>query len=132
MHLPISLALAWPHRLPGSASPLRWQESQTWSFEPVDHAAFPGLGLAVRAGRLAGVAPAIYNAANEACVHAFLAGELPYLGIVDIIAGVLSRSDVPSTAGGLTLDDVVAADRWARDRAAEAVAVYTQGGDAAR
>ena len=132
MHLPISLALAWPHRLPGSASPLRWQESQTWSFEPVDHAAFPGLGLAVRAGRLAGVAPAIYNAANEACVQAFLAGELPYLGIVDIIAGVLSRSDVPSTPGGLTLDDVVAADRWARDRAAEAVAMYSQGGDAAR
>ncbi len=130
MHLPISLALAWPERLPDAAVPLRWDTAQTWAFEPVDHAAFPALQLAVEAGRRAGVAPAVYNAANEVCVEAFLAGRLSYLGIVDTVAAVLMRSDVPSVTGDVSVDDVVAADRWARDRAAEAVAREPSAGGA--
>jgi 1-deoxy-D-xylulose-5-phosphate reductoisomerase len=131
MHLPISLALSWPDRLPGSAAPVPWGEAQTWTFEPVDHAAFPGLGLAIEAGRTGGVAPAIYNAANEVCVDAFLAGRLGYLGIVDTIAAVLSRDDVPSNAGDLSIDDVLAADQWARVRAAEMVGPAAAAGGAA-
>jgi 1-deoxy-D-xylulose-5-phosphate reductoisomerase len=121
MHLPISLALNWPDRLPAAAAPVPWAQAQTWTFEPVDHVAFPGLRLAIAAGRAGGVMPAVYNAANEICVAAFLAGATPYLGIVDTIAAVLSSHDVPSTAGDLSIDDVLAADRWARERAAEMV-----------
>jgi 1-deoxy-D-xylulose-5-phosphate reductoisomerase len=131
MHLPISLALNWPDRLPGSAAPVPWGEAQTWTFEPVDHTAFPGLRLAIAAGRIGGVAPAIYNAANEVCVDAFLAGRLRYLAIVDTVAEVLSMSDVPSTAGEVGIDDVLAADRWGRDRAAEMVAAAATGGGTA-
>ena len=130
MHLPISLALAWPERLAGAAIPLRWDTAQTWAFEPVDHAAFPALQLAVEAGRRAGLAPAVYNAANEVCVEAFLAGGLSFLGIVDTVAAVLTASDVPSVTGDVSVDDVVAADRWARDRAAEAVAREPNAGGA--
>jgi 1-deoxy-D-xylulose-5-phosphate reductoisomerase len=121
MHLPISLALAWPDRLADSAVPMRWDQAQTWNFEPVDHDAFPGLRLAIDAGRAGGLAPAIYNAANEFCVQAFHQGRLAYLGIVDTIAAVLTRSDVPSITGDLAVDDILAADCWARDRAAEAL-----------
>jgi 1-deoxy-D-xylulose-5-phosphate reductoisomerase len=131
MHLPISLALNWPERLPGAAPAVPWDEFQTWTFEPVDHAAFPALRLAVEAGRAAGVAPAIYNAANEVCVDAFLAGRLPYLAIVDTVAQILSRDDVPSSAGDVGIDDVLAADRWARDRATETVASASAGGGTA-
>jgi 1-deoxy-D-xylulose-5-phosphate reductoisomerase len=122
MHLPISLALGWPDRTPDAAAPMDWTRAQEWTFEPVDHDAFPGLRLAVEAGRAGGVAPAMYNAANEVCVEAFLAGELPYLGIVDTVAAVLGHGDVPSRRGELTVDDVLEADRWARQRAADAVA----------
>jgi 1-deoxy-D-xylulose-5-phosphate reductoisomerase len=121
MRLPIGLALAWPDRLPGSASPVDWSQSHTWTFEPVDHEAFPLLGLAVQAGRAGGVAPAVYNAANEACVEAFLGGDLTYLGIVSTVAAVLGGPDVPSTGSDLSVGDVLEADRWARARARDLI-----------
>jgi 1-deoxy-D-xylulose-5-phosphate reductoisomerase len=115
MRLPIALALGWPDRVPDAVGPVDWSQSHTWTFEPVDHDAFPLLGLAVRAGRAGGVAPAVFNAANEVCVEAFLAGELPYLGIIATVAAVLDDPDVPSTAGTLSVGDVLGADRWARE-----------------
>jgi 1-deoxy-D-xylulose-5-phosphate reductoisomerase len=121
MRLPIGLALAWPDRLPGSASPVDWSQSHTWTFEPVDHEAFPLLGLAVQAGRAGGVAPAVYNAANEACVEAFLGGDLTYLGILSTVAAVLGGPDVPSTGSDLSVGDVLEADRWARARARDLI-----------
>jgi 1-deoxy-D-xylulose-5-phosphate reductoisomerase len=117
MRLPIALALSWPDRLPGAAPALDWAQSHSWTFEPVDHGAFPLLGLAVGAGRAGGVAPAVFNGANEACVEAFLAGDLSYLGILDTVAAVLSDPDVPSVGSDLSVDDVLGADRWARERA---------------
>ncbi len=125
MRLPIALALGWPDRVPGAADGVDWTKAQSWEFEPVDHEAFPALSLAVDAGRRGGLAPAIYNAANEICVEAFLGGRLDYLGIVDTVAVVLGAEDVPSYEGRLgidssveeSLDRVLTADRWARDRA---------------
>jgi 1-deoxy-D-xylulose-5-phosphate reductoisomerase len=118
MRLPIALALGWPDRVPGAVAPIDWSQRQAWTFEPIDHDAFPLLGLAVRAGRLGGVAPAVFNAANETCVEAFLAGELPYLGIIDTVAAVLDEPDVPFSAeGNLSVGDVIGADRWAREAA---------------
>jgi 1-deoxy-D-xylulose-5-phosphate reductoisomerase len=127
MRLPISLALHWPERVPEAAAPVSWEAAQTWDFEPVDGETFPALSLAVEAGKRGGVLPAIYNAANEVCVEEFLAGRLSYLGILDTVAAVLARDDVPSKSGKLTVEDVLAADRWARLRAAELVSTTAEG-----
>ncbi len=118
MRLPIALALGWPDRVPGAAAGVDWSTGHTWTFEPADLETFSGLALAYEAGRRGGVAPAIYNAANEVAVEAFFAGRLPYLGVVDTLAAVLGHDDVPSYRGRLTLDDVLEADTWARECAA--------------
>jgi len=76
--------------------------------------AFPLLDLAVRAGRLAGTAPAVLNAANEEAVAAFLAGRLPFPGIAAVVARVLDEHRQPAR---LDLQAVLAAERWSRDRA---------------
>ncbi len=92
--------------------------SHTWTFEPLDGEAFPAVALARQAGEAGGAAPAIYNAANEECVDAFLAGRIPFAGIVDTVARVVSEHD-GSGRGIAAIDDVLAADRWARGRARE-------------
>ncbi len=121
MRLPISLALGWPDRLADAAQPVDWSQPHTWEFEPVDGAAFPLLGLATAAGRAGGVLPAVFNAANEVAVQAFWDHRLGYLGIADTVSTVLAAHDVPSQGGALTVDDVLDADRWARNRATEVV-----------
>jgi 1-deoxy-D-xylulose-5-phosphate reductoisomerase len=118
MRLPIALALAWPDRVPDAAPSLDWSKGATWTFEPLDGEAFPAVQLAREAAAAGGTAPAVYNAANEECVDAFLAGKMPFTGIVDTVARVLSEHDV-SRGGAATLDDVLAVDAWARRRARE-------------
>jgi len=61
-----------------------------------------------------GTAPAVYNAANEVCVHSFLAGEMRFTDIVATVGRVLRRHDVPSTQTDVTVEDVLGADTWAR------------------
>jgi 1-deoxy-D-xylulose-5-phosphate reductoisomerase len=130
MRLPIAVALGWPDRVPGAAAGLDWSQAQCWEFRPLDEETFPAVRLARRVAAARGVLPAVYNAANEECVAAFLAGRLPFLGIVDTVAAVvaaaeageLAVSGAPAAAGSLTLADVLAADAWARARAATAVA----------
>ena len=84
--------------------------------EALDDDAFPAVGLARDAGRRGGTAPAVYNAANEVCVAGFLAGDIAFTAIVDTVAGVLAAYDQPVNED-LTVDDVLAADHWARDHA---------------
>jgi 1-deoxy-D-xylulose-5-phosphate reductoisomerase len=118
MRIPIALALGWPDRVPDAAPAVDWTAAHTWTFEPLDEDAFPAVPLARQAGTAGGTAPAAYNAANEICVDAFLAGQIPFAGIVDTVAQVVSEHhDSEGTA--VTLADVLAADRWARDRARE-------------
>ena len=117
MLIPIALGLAWPHRVPGTAPAVDWTTAQSWEFFPLDDDAFPAVRLARDAGQRGGTAPAVYNAANEVCVQAFRDGGLPFVDIVDTVAKVLSRHDVGSSAD-LTVDDVLAADAWARAEAA--------------
>ncbi|RYZ32683.1 MAG: 1-deoxy-D-xylulose-5-phosphate reductoisomerase [Propionibacteriaceae bacterium] len=141
MRLPIALALGWPDRVPGAAAACDWTQAQQWTFEPLDSVAFPAVDLARTAGRHGGSAPAVYNAANEVCVDAFHDGRLPFLAIVDVIASVLGEHvatpegrttpDVGSTlvtGDDLTVEAVLAADAWARSRAARLV----DGGGVAR
>jgi len=117
MRIPIALALAWPERVPDAAPPVDWTTPQTWTFEPLDESAFPAVSLARDVGISGGTAPAVYNAANEVCVGAFLGGRLAFGRIIETVAQVVSEL---SDSGGdaVTLADVLAADGWARERAA--------------
>ncbi|MGO1973810.1 MAG: 1-deoxy-D-xylulose-5-phosphate reductoisomerase [Propionibacteriaceae bacterium] len=134
MKLPIALALGWPDRVPGSAAACDWTQPGRWDFEPLDSDAFPAVELAKRSGRLGGTAPAVFNAANEVCVDAFHDGRIGFLDIVDLVERVLDEhsadtaadrgagwtADVGSTlvsTADLTVEIVLAADRWARERA---------------
>ncbi|HEX2312670.1 MAG TPA: 1-deoxy-D-xylulose-5-phosphate reductoisomerase [Thermomonospora sp.] len=117
MRLPIALSLAWPDRLAEAAPGVDWTRAHTWELLPLDDEAFPAVALARHVGGLGGTAPAVYNAANEECVEAFRAGRLPFTGIVDTVARVVNEHEV--AAAGVTLDDVLAADAWARARARE-------------
>ena len=114
MLIPIALGLGWPDRVPDAAPGMDWTRPQTWEFLPLDDEAFPAVALARAAGQHGGTAPAVYNAANEVCVQAFLDGEIRFTDIVPTIERVMSAHDVPSEMTDLSVDDVLAADAWAR------------------
>ena len=120
MLIPIALGLAWPERVPDAAPPVDWTRPHTWEFFPLDDEAFPAVGLARRAGEMGATAPAVFNAANEVAVEAFRRGGLRFVDIVDTVAGVLGRHDVPSEQT-LSVDDILAADAWARAEAARLI-----------
>jgi len=120
MRLPIALALAWPDRVSGAAPACDWTRSHKWEFLPLDDTAFPAVALARAVGAAGGTAPAVFNAANEECVASFLAGRLPFLGIVDTVARVVAEhlGDLaPGIGNSLSLADVLEAEGWARARA---------------
>ena len=121
MLIPIALGLSWPDRVPDTAPAVDWTRPETWEFFPLDDDAFPAVALAKRAATMGGTAPAVYNAANEVCVEAFRQGRLPFTQIVPTISAVLSRHDVPLSPGtSLTVEEVLAADAWARAEADQA------------
>jgi 1-deoxy-D-xylulose-5-phosphate reductoisomerase len=122
MRLPIALGLAWPHRVAGATSACDWTTAQTWQFLPLDDAAFPAVALAREVGTAGGTAPAVYNAANEECVTAFLEQRLPFVAIVDTVAEVVSDHVETGSAGNVrSVEDVLAAEAWARRRAREVI-----------
>ena len=122
MKIPIALALGWPDRIPEAAPPCDWTTASAWEFFPLDDEAFPAVELAREAGRRGGTAPAVYNAANEECVAAFQEGRLRFPAIVDTVVAVLAEHPAGDAGGNdLSLDDVLAADSWARSRARELV-----------
>jgi 1-deoxy-D-xylulose-5-phosphate reductoisomerase len=121
MKLPIALALGWPARVPGVAASCDFSTASSWEFEPLDTRVFPAVELARRAGETGGCMTAVYNAANEEAAEAFLARRIGFPAIVRTIADVLSAAD-QWTAAPATVDDVLDAQRWARERARRAVA----------
>jgi 1-deoxy-D-xylulose-5-phosphate reductoisomerase len=125
MRLPIALALGWPDRVPDAAPAVDWTAAHAWQLAPLDDATFPAVALAKAAGQAGCCRPAIYNAANEECVAAFVAGRLPYLGIVDTVASVLG--DAPTLDEPGTVEEVHAAEAWARARAREIVGQRVEG-----
>jgi 1-deoxy-D-xylulose-5-phosphate reductoisomerase len=125
MALPIALALAWPDRLPQAAAAIDWSKVHSWQFEPLDEVTFPAVRLAKEAGRAGNCLPAVYNAANEECVAAFRAGQLPFPAIVETIERVMSAS--PGFAQPGTVEEVLVAEQWARNRAREFVAAVGKG-----
>ncbi|WP_299924247.1 1-deoxy-D-xylulose-5-phosphate reductoisomerase [uncultured Nocardioides sp.] len=120
MLVPISLGMGWPDRVPDAETPIDWTKAADWRFEPLDDVVFPAVTLARTAGERGGTAPAVYNAANEVAVDAFHEGRLGFPDIVATVAHVLERHDVPSKEH-LSVDDVLAADAWARAEAASLI-----------
>ena len=117
MRQQIGLALGAPARLDQAFGPVDWTTLGTLTFEPPDLEAFPCLNLAYAAGRTGGGAPATLSGANEVAVEAFLAGEIPWLGIAEVVDAVLQHG----TGNVDDVPDVLEADRVARVRAAEAI-----------
>lgn len=133
MRLPIALALGWPDRVRSRAVACDWTRPAKWHFEPVDELTFPAVQLARRVGLAAGSAPAVFNAANEVCVAAFLAGRISFPDIVVIVEQVVAEhvyghehsidsefANLGETEVGYVIDDDLslgslnAADGWAR------------------
>ncbi len=111
MRLPIGYALAYPDRIGTPFGRLDWAATGRLDFEAPDIETFTCLRLAYEAGRVGGTAPAWLNAANEVAVASFLAGEIPWTAIPDVLSEVLSRHDGNSAD---SVDAVIAADRTAR------------------
>ncbi|KAA0112263.1 1-deoxy-D-xylulose-5-phosphate reductoisomerase [Mycolicibacterium sp. P1-5] len=120
MKLPISLALGWPDRVPAAAAACDFTTASTWEFEPLDASVFPAVDLARHAGETGGCLTAVYNAANEEAAEAFLDGKIRFPAIVRTIAHVLHAAD-RWAAEPATVEEVLDAQRWARQRAREAV-----------
>jgi 1-deoxy-D-xylulose-5-phosphate reductoisomerase len=116
MQLPIQYALAYPERLPLDVERLDMARIAKLEFFAPDFDKFPCLALAYRAGRMGGTAPAILNAANEAAVARFLQERLRFVDIPEVIAAVLDEAEVIQDPG---LEQVLAADAWARQAAEE-------------
>ncbi|MBF8292341.1 MAG: 1-deoxy-d-xylulose 5-phosphate reductoisomerase (dxpreductoisomerase) [Steroidobacteraceae bacterium] len=114
MRVPIAHALGWPDRIASGVQSLDLVQVAQLSFEAPDLERFPCLGLAVKAARAGGTAPAVVNAANEVAVAAFLERSLNFDDIATVIDSVLQQHQVKPVR---TLDDALAADSWARDRA---------------
>jgi 1-deoxy-D-xylulose-5-phosphate reductoisomerase len=125
MRLPISLALGWPDRVTGAASACDFSAAASWEFEPLDHAVFPAVELAREAGEGGGCLTAVYNAANEEAAAAFLAGRIRFPAIVRTIADVLGAAG-QWRAEPATVEDVLDAQRWARQRARDAFGAAAQ------
>ncbi|WP_035794028.1 1-deoxy-D-xylulose-5-phosphate reductoisomerase [Kitasatospora mediocidica] len=122
MRMPIALGLGWPDRVPDAAPGCDWTKATSWEFFPLDDEAFPAVGLAREVGTLGGTAPAVFNAANEECVDAFLKGRLAFTAIVDTVAKVVAEHGTPVAGTSLTVEDVLDAEGWARARARELAA----------
>lgn len=114
MKLPIALGMSWPDRVSNVAPACDWTQAATWNFEPLNESVFGAVKLARQVGEAGLTFPAVYNAANEQAVEAFHAGFLKFDQIVDVISRVVDAHDAEKE---LSLESVLAAERWARDRA---------------
>ena len=118
MRIPIAYALSFPRRLPRLDSRLDLTTAGPLEFLAPDLDRFPGLRLAYEAAGRGGTAPAVLSAANEKAVEAFLCDRIRFSDIVAVVRHVLSRHLMQAEP---TIDEIVAADRWAREEAQQAV-----------
>jgi 1-deoxy-D-xylulose-5-phosphate reductoisomerase len=114
MRLPIQYALTYPDRVPSDRVHTSLAKLGSLTFEEPDVERFPALQLARRAGEVGGTLPAVLNAANEVAVDAFINGRISFPQISDTVRRVLERHQVVPNP---TLEQVFAADTWARNEA---------------
>ncbi|MGV3753961.1 MAG: 1-deoxy-D-xylulose-5-phosphate reductoisomerase, partial [Verrucomicrobiota bacterium] len=115
MCLPIQYALSYPNRIGSDRVQTNFAKIGTLTFEEPDTERFPALGLARRAGEVGGTLPAVLNAANEVAVEAFVNRQINFPQITGLVAKVMDAHNVVSHP---TLDQILAADAWARQEAA--------------
>ncbi len=118
MRIPIQYALTYPERRISPASHLDFTALQAIHFAAPDQQRFPALALAIAAGRRGGTLPAVMNAANEVAVGAFIQKQIKFDQIAVIVERVMQNHVVSDQPG---LDQILNADRWARDYAGQCV-----------
>ena len=111
MCFPIQYALTWPKRMRGGLRPLRFEELAKLEFIAPRENDFPALRLAREAGLTGGTLPAVFNAANEIAVDAFIAGLIPFPGIWDLVEKTMNAHAVQQAS---ELEPILEADAWAR------------------
>lgn len=114
MRTPIAYGMAWPERIDAGVKHLDLFDIARLDFAQPDHETFPCLNLAKMAFERGGIFPAVLNAANEVAVAAFLGEQIGFLAIPELIASVLQECPEKEVS---CLDDVLSADRWAREQA---------------
>ncbi len=115
MRLPIQYALSYPRRWPNpELSRLDWTKINSLTFEPADYHRFPCLRLAVDAGKSGGTYPAVLCAADEVAVELFLSHRIRFTEIAEIVQETLEQH---KSIGAPSLEDILAADNWAREYA---------------
>ena len=116
---PISFAINYPDRVKGATTAIDWTTSHNWSFSPIDNEKFPAIDLARRCGTLGGGLPAIFNAANEVCVAAFIDGKIGFTSIIETVEEVVQSLGSKSAGSPRDLADVSAIENDARKIAQE-------------
>jgi 1-deoxy-D-xylulose-5-phosphate reductoisomerase len=119
---PIAYAIAHPERIAQAMPAIDWKSAHSWSFAPIDHERFPAVELAKRCGALGGAVAAMYNAANEVAVAAFMREEIPFTAIVDTIEKTVTTLGGQAQSVVRDMKDVSAIENDARRVAQEALA----------
>lgn len=126
MRLPILYALSWPERIYTDWERLDLVKAGNLTFKTPDHQKYPCMQLAYNAGRAGGSMPAVLNAANEQAVALFLEEKIQFLEIPQVIESVCEQHQVDHCSEP-SLEDILAADQWARQAVREAVVKRSRG-----
>jgi len=118
---PIAFAINYPDRVRAATPAVDWGKSHTWSFAPIDNERFPAIELARRCGELGGGLPAIFNAANEEAVDAFIKGKLGFTAIVEVVEEVVQKLGAKSSGALRDLKDVSTLEQDARRTAIDVI-----------
>jgi 1-deoxy-D-xylulose-5-phosphate reductoisomerase len=118
---PIAYALSYPARINKATPAIDWSKSHTWEFSPIDNEKYPAIELAKRCGQVGSGLPAVYNAANEVAVAAFLAGQIKFTAIIDTVESVVQSFGSNTTTTIRDISDVSGIEQSARSKAAELI-----------
>ncbi len=114
MRTPIQYALTWPDRVEGIGRRLDFTKAFSFHFEPPDVEKFPALRIAYEVAKMGGSAGAVMNAANETAVSSFMSGNIAFDEISRLVELTIREHRLQPKP---TLDDLLEADRWARETA---------------
>jgi 1-deoxy-D-xylulose-5-phosphate reductoisomerase len=118
---PIAFALSYPERINKATAAIDWSKSHTWEFSPIDNEKYPAIELAKRCGQVGAGLPAVYNAANEVAVAAFLAGQIKFTAIIDTVESVVQSFGSNTTTTIRDISDVSGIEQSARSKATELI-----------
>ena len=110
---PIAYAINWPHRVAKATAPIDWSAKHVWEFSPIDVARFPAISLARSCGDAGGSMPAIFNAANESFVAAFLGRKIAFTSIIEGVDKVVQKL-AGNSQSARDISDVSAIEQNAR------------------